>query len=88
MTNPLTPNPNEPPSPHGYRIQLLRTWGREDEAQALLDSLNRIRRAVRQPEYAMPEPLATGLPELCACPAERADLDPKELPDGSFQVAA
>lgn len=71
------PSRIEPPHPYGYRLALLRCWGREDEADRLLNALNAVQRAFGHPDYIMPEPL-----EKCG------DLEPKKLPNGRYQVAA
>jgi len=52
--NPLTPSPNEPPSPYAWRLSLLLAWGQHAEAQALLDSLNAGRERMGWPLFEMP----------------------------------
>lgn len=43
------------------RVRFLMHSGREDEAKALLDALNRIQRAFGYPEYPLPDPLAAAV---------------------------
>ncbi|MDB5584349.1 MAG: hypothetical protein JWR80_9525 [Bradyrhizobium sp.] len=70
---------SQPPHPYGCQIAIMRCHGREADAAKLLDALNCIQRAFGFPDYDMPEPYPT---------SERADLEPKELPNGRYQVAA
>jgi hypothetical protein len=58
-----------PPFPWSRDLALLLAWGDDTEAEHLLAQLNRVQRAFGQPEYTMPEPLPTGLPELITCDA-------------------
>jgi hypothetical protein len=63
-----------PPSDYAYRLALLRTWGDYHQAAHLLESLNRVQRAFGYPDYDMPEPLRTDLPDLVTCPARQPTL--------------
>jgi hypothetical protein len=45
-------------------------WNETITRAHLLESLNRVQRAFGYPDYDMPEPLRTDLPDLVTCPAE------------------
>jgi hypothetical protein len=59
-----------PPSDYAYRLALMRAHGEYHRAAHILECLNRVQRCFGYPDYEMPEPLRTDLPDLVTCPAE------------------
>jgi hypothetical protein len=59
-----------------WQLAVMRAHGREEEAQASLDALNKIQRAFGFPDYEMPEAASVGLPDLVIYPSGLPDREP------------